>query len=767
MSDLDPRVEESLRGTHDALEARGQLLSTERMNASYAAFRSRFGPDVLKSLDGAALLNTMHAHGNKESLVYWLEFKNDEEFPGPAFGSIAGGSAHKFGLFRRKETGQWVTGAPGYDKILTEPEAITLARKHRDQLLLGGILLEAIHARAGDEVYLALQKNLEKEAPDICGLAWAHKYWCLLFPEKLDDFHNERFQRHNLLRLLITPPEHDGLYVCAGRFTQLAANMGWPVNHLTSTLNERNGPPVRYWRVGTRLGGGEGDFIWPAMRDGAYAAIGWPELGDLTALAEGNQVKNAVRQILEERYPGDARNIGRKAGEIRDFIARMQDGDVVLAGDGERVIGIGHTTGPYRFEDSEPAGAPHRRAVEWDSTDEWKLPIPAEGLRTTFFSLGKHPDNIVAIERRLLGDHRPVLKPAVAAPTRTQRLDGIPGRIQAILERKGQAIVYGPPGTGKTYWARRIALDLAAITAFGRFFSELTNAEREDVEGTGSTDGLVRWCTFHPAYGYEDFIEGFRPQESAAKQLVFERRSGKKLCVDASRAPSQKKFFLIIDEINRGDIPRIFGELLTLLEKDKRGLNITLPVSGEKFSIPANVQVLGTMNTADRSIALLDTALRRRFGFVELMPDATVLGTSSAGDSIPLGPWLNSLNDRLREHLGRDARNLQIGHAYLLDGGRPITDFAHFVRVLREDIIPLLEEYCYEDYGALARILGPSLVDEGRQCVRDELFQTNKWPELVQALLELAPEIVTSRTAVAAAEEQEPEELVEAEEPQA
>ena len=767
MNSLDPRVEKSLRDVHKALELRGELLSTERMQAGYAAFHSHFGPDALKSLDGPALLNAMHAHGNKESLVYWLEFKNDEEFPGPSFGSIAGGSAHKFGLFRRKETNQWVVGSPTHDKNISEADAIAIARKHRDQLILGIALLEAIPSGADDNAYLAVQTELEKQAPDICGLAWAHKYWSLLFPEKLDDFHNERFQRYNLLRLLETPPAHDGLYVCAGRFVQLAANMGWPMNHLTSALNERNGRPARYWRVGTRLGGGEGDFIWPAMRDGAYAAIGWPGLGDLSLIATSDHAKDAVRPLLEKEYPTDARMLSRKAGEIRDFIARMQDGDVVLAADGERVLAVGRATGPYRFEETEPTGAPHRRPVKWSSTEEWKLPTSSEGLRTTFFPLGKHPDNIVEIERRLLEDDKaPVLKPTSAMPSRTQRLDGIPGRIQAILERKGQAIIYGPPGTGKTYWARQTALDLAAIGAFGRLLLELTTSEREIVEGTGNTTGLVRWCTFHPAYGYEDFIEGYRPQQNAEKQLVFERCSGvfKKLCNDARQSPSQK-FFLIVDEINRGDIPRIFGELLTLLEKDKRGLQVTLPLSGDNFSVPTNVQLLGTMNTADRSIALLDTALRRRFGFVELMPDISVLGTTSAGGSIPLGPWLASLNDRLREHLGRDARNLQIGHAYLLEGGRPVTDFMHFVRVLAEDVVPLLEEYCYEDYSALAQILGPGLVDEARQRIREELFAQNKWPELVQALLEPAPEIVTASTAIAAPEE--PEEAGEAEEPEA
>ena len=237
------------------------------MHASYATFRSHFGPDQLKALDGAALLNAMHTHGNKESLVYWLEFKNDDEFPGPAFGSIAGGSAHKFGLFRRKETQEWVVGSPKNDKNISEADAIIIARKHRDQLLLGVGLLEALPAGADDNAYLALQAGLEKQAPDICRLAWSHKYWSLLFPGKLDDFHNERWQRYNLLRILEIPPAHDGLYVCAGRFVQLAAMMGWPIKHLTSVLNERNGQPVRYWRVGTRVGG-EGDFIWPAMRDG-------------------------------------------------------------------------------------------------------------------------------------------------------------------------------------------------------------------------------------------------------------------------------------------------------------------------------------------------------------------------------------------------------------------------------------------------------------------------------------------------------------------
>jgi 5-methylcytosine-specific restriction protein B len=225
--------------------------------------------------------------------------------------------------------------------------------------------------------------------------------------------------------------------------------------------------------------------------------------------------------------------------------------------------------------------------------------------------------------------------------------------------------------------------------------------------------------------------------------MTFVRQNGifKQLC-EIARKDTANDYILIIDEINRGDIPRIFGELLTVLEKDKRGKSILLPVSGAEFSVPPNVFVIGTMNTADRSIALLDTALRRRFGFIEMPPDPTML-RSAILEGIPLGPWLEELNQRIRRVVGRDARNLQIGHAYFLDNGKPITDLARFARVLREEIIPLLEEYCYEDYAALGQILGTALVDESNQVIRQALFEPGNEANLVQALLEPTPDLAT------------------------
>jgi 5-methylcytosine-specific restriction protein B len=326
-----------------------------------------------------------------------------------------------------------------------------------------------------------------------------------------------------------------------------------------------------------------------------------------------------------------------------------------------------------------------------------------------------------------------------------------------VLDRKNQIILYGPPGTGKTYWAELTGRSLAAYARYGMDFDQLSDDQKTAICGDDlDNNGLVRMCSFHPAYGYEDFLEGYRPQ-SVNGQLVFEPRDGifKKLCEDAGKN-SEYKFYLIIDEINRGDIPRIFGELLTILEKDKRNKSILLPLSGKPFQVPPNVFVIGTMNTADRSIALLDTALRRRFGFVELMPDSSVLGDATVA-GIPLGVWLDALNRRLREYIGRDARNLQIGHAYLLDEGRPVTSLTKFARIVQDDILPLLEEYCYEDYATLVRILGNSLVDEKNQCIRHELFEPARQDELVRALLNIDPDITTSSRAVTS-EAVEPEE---------
>jgi 5-methylcytosine-specific restriction protein B len=744
---LEEKVRNHLKRQYEQLLEKGQLPSREKLSEYYATFRGRFAPEKLLQLDGEELLNTIHAHGNRDSLVYWLEFKNDEEFP-ECFGSIAGGSALKFGLYRRKDTGAWMTGSPTDQKEISVEDAVRIARSHRDQLVVGAKLLDAFTSDASDENYAKLQDRMDAEAPDVSNTAWGHKYFSLLYPDKLDDFHAEDFQRFHIRKMLEIPPAREGRYAAAGRYVNAAGELQIPVNHLTTTQNRSNGRPYKVWRIGTKLGGT--DDIWPIMKEKHCAAIGWHTIGDLSGLSDDPQGKEKLRKQLEAG--GDIPQVAaRNANQISNFVTRITDGDVVLAADGEKILGIGKVTGPYYHEDGDSQGAPHRRPAQWLDIQTWKLP-ETEGLQSTVRQINKYPVNLVEIERRLFGLSPETQAQAVPARVNVLRdLEDIPGRIQAILQRKGQAIVYGPPGTGKTYWASSTARQLAARAAFGAGFEELDSSRKSEVTGSDSTEGLVRTCTFHPAYGYEDFIEGYRPRTNASGQLSFDLREGifKRLCNDARKQP-HKHFFLVIDEINRGDIPRIFGELITLLEFDKRGTSGHLPVSGERFSVPKNIYVIGTMNTADRSIALLDTALRRRFGFIELMPDTDALGAAQVANSIPLGPWLSALNERIRSHVRRDSRNLQIGHAYLMESGRPVTDFTRFSRILAEDIFPLLEEYCYENYSMLRELLGPAIVDETNQRVRDELFEPGRQDDLIQALLAPFPEIGTSTAAIVA-----------------
>ena len=204
--ELDERIAQELKALYKKMKDEGHLFSDERLAQYYSTFRSKFGPDKLKNLDGEALLNTMHTIQSKDSLAYWLEFKNDEEFPSPDFGSIAGGSSFKFGLFRRKETGVWTAGSSQKPVELTTEQAVDLARQHRDQLIRGVEFLERMPANGNDADYANLQQEMNGIA-NVSNLAWGRKYFSLLYPDKLDDFHNSEYQRFHLIRLLQLPPQ--------------------------------------------------------------------------------------------------------------------------------------------------------------------------------------------------------------------------------------------------------------------------------------------------------------------------------------------------------------------------------------------------------------------------------------------------------------------------------------------------------------------------------------------------------------------------------
>ena len=239
--------------------------------------------------------------------------------------------------------------------------------------------------------------------------------------------------------------------------------------------------------------------------------------------------------------------------------------------------------------------------------------------------------------------------------------------LEKLLLDKGQLILYGPPGTGKTWLGEK----------FARYFA--------------GSSARVRVVQFHPSYSYEDFVEGIRP-DLEGDQVRYSVRSGifSRLCDEARTQPGMR-YVLIVDEINRGNLPRIFGELLYLLER--RGSPVELPGSGRKFSVPPNVYLIGTMNTADHSIALVDAALRRRFHFERFDPDADLLRSwldRKGSSMVGVADVLSRLNERL-EAMGVD-RDQLIGHSHFMKSNLAEEELE---RIWTHSILPTIEEYFY------------------------------------------------------------------------
>lgn len=260
-------------------------------------------------------------------------------------------------------------------------------------------------------------------------------------------------------------------------------------------------------------------------------------------------------------------------------------------------------------------------------------------------------------------------------------------------DRMAQNTIYfGPPGTGKTYLLQQLM-------------------EEYTTDTSGEPLERFKMVTFHQSYGYEEFIEGMRAKtENGNIHYSVESGLFKQLC-ELAKADPQQRYALFIDEINRGNISKILGELITLIEPDKRQgesnqLSVVLPYSGESFSVPSNLDIFGAMNTADRSLTMLDTALRRRFDFIEMPPQYSLLnGTVING--IDLGDLLRVLNERIeylydREHC--------LGHAFFIPllklESQPTQALEALAKVFKNKILPLLEEYFYEDWGKIRLVLG-------------------------------------------------------------
>ena len=315
-------------------------------------------------------------------------------------------------------------------------------------------------------------------------------------------------------------------------------------------------------------------------------------------------------------------------------------------------------------------------------------------------------------------------------------------------------ILYGPPGTGKTYSTAIYAVaicDNKNVEELKKNYDEVM--ERYDAL---LKEGRVKFITFHQSYGYEEFIEGIKPVLNGQDGIGYTIEDGafKAFCKDATKVEGEnshnavvgdndadvsmkqqdkelpnKNYVFVIDEINRGNISKIFGELITLIEDTKRaGMDeartAVLPYSGELFSVPSNVYILGTMNTADRSISLMDTALRRRFQFIEMMPDVAILEKIGANrvEDLDVALMLKTINERITYLYDREHT---IGHAFFTKLAKD-SSIDTLRSIFEKSVIPLLQEYFYEDYQKIQFVLGDNEKEDDFKFIRDEELNVKK-----------------------------------------
>ena len=443
------------------------------------------------------------------------------------------------------------------------------------------------------------------------------------------------------------------------------------------SLGDAGVETIQYWVVAP---GAESERWEHFHRDGIIG-LAWSRIGSVDKFDS----KVELAEEMREAFGGDS-DYKVSAHALWQFRHGMKPGDVIYAKKGRsKIIGRGIVKSDYRFDDSREDGYRNVRSVEWTHKGNWKYPGMAPMKALT--EITDNPELVEQLESLFVNDSgdRPKTEPVqLVAYSREDFLDEVfvdpedYDTLADLLREKMNVVLQGAPGVGKTFAAKRLAYSLMG---------------EKDPE-------RVMMVQFHQSYSYEDFVVGIRPTLDG-----FDLKFGafynfcKKAAEDAER-----DYFFIIDEINRGNISKIFGELFMLIEKDKRGSKnkLQLLYSDELFFVPSNLYIIGMMNTADRGLAMLDYALRRRFAFFELEPsfDSQGFREYQAKLASPSFDRLIARVKSLNEAIANDdslGAGFRIGHSYFCNLSLEDLDNSRLARIVKYEIAPLLREYWFDD----------------------------------------------------------------------
>ena len=421
---------------------------------------------------------------------------------------------------------------------------------------------------------------------------------------------------------------------------------------------------------------GDGAAIWDECYSNGIMAIGWDPIGDLSVYSSKDEMKQAMKEKIDP-----SKSYKNAAHATWQFANDMKPGDIVFVKKGMHlVIGRGVVESAYEFEPSRQHYK-NVRKVNWTHKGEWEH--PGQAVMKTLTDITAYTDYVEKLNAMFESDtiddvdEQEIEYPAYDAEKFLEEVfmdEESYETLVALVQNKKNVILQGAPGVGKTFAAKRLAYSMMGVKDPNR----------------------VMMVQFHQSYSYEDFIMGFRPSE---KGFELKRGAFYNFCKEAE-IDSENDYFFIIDEINRGNLSKIFGELFMLIESDKRGVELQLLYSDEKFSVPSNVYIIGMMNTADRSLAMLDYALRRRFAFYEMKPGFETDGFREYRMSLASDKFDSLINcvENLNAVIAADeslGEGFCIGHSYFCNLDEA-TDQA-LSGIVEFELIPLLKEYWFDE----------------------------------------------------------------------